>query len=1567
MKIIKPYYKMALPITLSVFMVAGILGASAASAVAATSPTLDLKVLLVGDGASDPTTAAWVSALASEGVPYTEVDATGATATAGTTTATGSWTVTLPALSSGTTGFFNGVVIADDPADYAAGQLSALDTYESTFGVDQVDGFVFPTPSLGQTDVTSSALDGTTGALTTAGLATFPALAGPVPFATGTFGYGATANSGAPYTPLVTNSAGDALAGIYHHPSTDAQAGVSELALNFNYNASQLQWLLLAPGLINWVTQGTHLGEYRNYVEMDIDDTFTPDDAWDPTTHEIDYNETDSLRMNPEDVITSAQWSQANAFRLDQLFNYGSTVAYQQGNLPFNGADNAAGGPDPLLAQFQATDPATGKPYADDYGWISHTYDTPYLDVGCATQNYIEAELNENSSTLAAAPGATPGTGGLGITNSTDDSLTYGAEDPQVYVPGNHSGFANLVPGNPATVDQPDLNNETPLTATAGTLTPGTYEYAVTDQFTGAPVSASAGESAAYVTAPVTVTSAENEVDLQWQAICHAANYNIYREEISPTPSAWTLVGNYYTPASATLPDNSAGDPASTTDVTNGGESQLTFTDSGSAAAQCQGDAGYCVSSGPAPWTTPPITENAVESPWEQNPYFIPAMEAVGITAVGDDASKPYPNPPTDEFGIGASYTGATYAAGQTYLEGTAQVVPRHPINVYYNASTEAQELDEYNTLYPSATPATYASVVNSVVAQMLDYMLTNNPEPSYVHQTNLMGILPGCTTSASGAAGTVWPNCDPAATTGTPPATPEATGDGTLYSVLDPLLAEYHSYYNDNATNTGTTPFVQLTEGQIATVLANQAAWGATLTSTSSGVSASEKDGVVTITNTGTSAAQVPVSMPTGTTAAGAPFGQAYGGGLSEWANLAGGASLTLAESVAPAITSAATATSNVGAAFTFTVTATGEPAPALSETGALPAGLSFVDNGNGTATISGTPAAGSGGSYPLTITAANATGTVAQSFTLSNSQAPTITSPATATFTTTVAGSYDITTTGFPAAVLSDGTSVLPAGLSFTDNHNGSGSIAGTPAAGSEGTYPVTVTATNTADNSAVTLDLVITVHPATAPTISVGSADFSVGQMGAVGVTTTGYPTPTVTETGALPAGLSFVDNGNGTALLSGAPTTTGSTTLTLKASNGISPDATTTLTVIVGQGPAITSAGTTSATTGLPYSFTVTTSGYPAPSIAAAGLPAGLSFVDNGNGTGTISGTPAATATGAYTVNLTTTNLGGSTGQALAMTVDKPAPGAPSGSGGASASTGATSTGGAGTGLPGATSSTSGPSSSISVVSTKHPPVFTSSSTVTGTSGHKFSFQVAVSGDPIPSLRHSTLPGGLRWTSFDGGAAIVGVPTITGPTKVLLTASNAEGSAEQLLTISVERPAAFVTGKPPVAAAGHRYSFTVTAFGYPTPSIAENGALPAGLVFTSRGKGEATLTGVPTMTSTGAHPITLTVSNRLGTTTAHYVLLVGQAPAITSAANVKAVGGEAFTFTLTATGYPAPEFVHTTLPSGLKWADAGNGTAIISGTPGAMVRGTRDVVVKAKNAFGTVTQTLKISLS
>ncbi|HWG75152.1 MAG TPA: putative Ig domain-containing protein [Acidimicrobiales bacterium] len=95
-------------------------------------------------------------------------------------------------------------------------------------------------------------------------------------------------------------------------------------------------------------------------------------------------------------------------------------------------------------------------------------------------------------------------------------------------------------------------------------------------------------------------------------------------------------------------------------------------------------------------------------------------------------------------------------------------------------------------------------------------------------------------------------------------------------------------------------------------------------------------------------------------------------------------------AAETAPAITSANTTTFTVGTAGSFTVTATGSPTPTLTESGALPGGVTFTGG-----VLSGTPAAGSAGSYPLTFTATNGVGSPAtQSFTLTvaPAAAPTI-----------------------------------------------------------------------------------------------------------------------------------------------------------------------------------------------------------------------------------------------------------------------------------------------------------------------------------------------------------------------------------------------------------------------------------------------------------------------------------------------------------------------------------------------------------------------------------------------
>ena len=102
---------------------------------------------------------------------------------------------------------------------------------------------------------------------------------------------------------------------------------------------------------------------------MDVDDTFIPDNAWSTTVHDNDYSDADSQRMDPADFISPADWSNptqenaprarpagepATAFRLDQLFNYGGTVEYQNGELDLPGEPPPAPGP--------ATPPAPAGP-----------------------------------------------------------------------------------------------------------------------------------------------------------------------------------------------------------------------------------------------------------------------------------------------------------------------------------------------------------------------------------------------------------------------------------------------------------------------------------------------------------------------------------------------------------------------------------------------------------------------------------------------------------------------------------------------------------------------------------------------------------------------------------------------------------------------------------------------------------------------------------------------------------------------------------------------------------------------------------------------------------------------------------------------------------------------------------------------------------------------------------------------------------------------------------------------------------------------------------------------------
>ena len=164
-----------------------------------------------------------------------------------------------------------------------------------------------------------------------------------------------------------------------------------------------------------------------------------------------------------------------------------------------------------------------------------------------------------------------------------------------------------------------------------------------------------------------------------------------------------------------------------------------------------------------------------------------------------------------------------------------------------------------------------------------------------------------------------------------------------------------------------------------------------------------------------------------------------------------------------APAFTSGAAATAAYGARFSFTVTTTGFPAPKITRTDWLPAGVRFTDNGDGTATISGTPRKAAAGVYPLTLTARNKYGTATQAFTLTVTRAPAIKKIRAIRVRVGAGLHLTVRATGYPAPALAE-SGPLPSGLTFTDNGNGTAVIRGTPAPGSDGRYPVTITATNT-----------------------------------------------------------------------------------------------------------------------------------------------------------------------------------------------------------------------------------------------------------------------------------------------------------------------------------------------------------------------------------------------------------------------------------------------------------------------------------------------------------------------
>ena len=544
-----------------------------------------------------------------------------------------------------------------------------------------------------------------------------------------------------------------------------------------------------------------------------------------------------------------------------------------------------------------------------------------------------------------------------------------------------------------------------------------------------------------------------------------------------------------------------------------------------------------------------------------------------------------------------------------------------------------------------------------------------------------------------------------------------------------------------------------------------------------------------------------------------------------------------TLTVNAAAAITSATSTTFTVGTTPSFTVTTTGFPAPKLTETGALPSGITFKDNGNGTATVTGTLTAASEGSFPLTITAANTTATVTQPLTISVvSGTLQIISAPSATFTAGVAGTtFTITATGTTTPTLSE-SGALPAGLIFTAGTNGTATLSGTPAATDKGTYSLNITATNGSGSTRQAFTLTVNQKPAfTSPTTATETAATAFS----LSVAATAFPTASFSETGTLPAGVTFTDNGSGTATIAGTAAV-GTYPLTITAANAAGSTLqsfvlTVKAAVVTGANvPVFTSPASDTITVGATFDFTVTTvASTQALTIttklkSSGTLPPGVSFGNNGDGTADITG--PANSGGIFPITITATNSAGSTSQSFVLTVNA-------------------------------------------------APKVTSAASATASVGAAFGFTVKTSGSPVPAITEAGgLPAGLTFSDNGNGTALLsGTPNAgTGGVYTLtISAMNLLGTSTQTFTLTVRQPPVITSASHASATHGTAFTFTFSATGSPLPSITHSGTVK-GLTYTPNSNGTVTLAGTPT--TAGTYTLTITAKNNNGTATQTFTLTV-----------------------------------------------------------------------------------------
>ena len=415
------------------------------------------------------------------------------------------------------------------------------------------------------------------------------------------------------------------------------------------------------------------------------------------------------------------------------------------------------------------------------------------------------------------------------------------------------------------------------------------------------------------------------------------------------------------------------------------------------------------------------------------NPFLAGALASQGVLYTASDASR----------------------EASSRVIGSTTTVPRHPMNIFYNAGTYGDEVSEYNWLYTSAAQggsdncvinsatttcmpqplangdavqakASFDSYIQPIeVRNALGFALSGDPRPFYAHQSNL-------------------------------------SEDGILYPVVAGVLDTYKSRFD-----TTKSPLVHLDLKGQAEALRKMTAWGTTQPTVTA-----YRDGTgVHVSGTGS----VPLTVPTGTALNGITL-DSYDGELSGWINApAADTVVAVPVTVLPGAPTIGVATAgNASATATWTAPTVSGDSPITGYTvnayagGATTPAQTLTTPATSTSLL--VPGLTNGTAYTFTVAATNAGGTGPASA-LSAAVTP-VTVPAAPTIGPVTAGNASATVT-WTAPAANGGTPITGYTVRI---HNATGVLLTLPAATATATA-TSVSVTGLTNGTAYTFDVAAT----------------------------------------------------------------------------------------------------------------------------------------------------------------------------------------------------------------------------------------------------------------------------------------------------------------------------------------------------------------------------------------------------------------------------------------------------------------------------------------------------------